>query len=289
MIYIVLSVLLNSFLFVVFKLVGKWQIPTFQVLVFNYFVAFLVGLLVMQTHYDVAKVLSSSWFVWSLFLGFLFISVFFVTGKTAQQQGLSVASVASKMSVIIPVLSGVFIFREYLNFVNIIGILIALMAVYLSTKKEKGDIISKSNLILPILLFFGAGTIDTLLKVIQHFYVNESEITLFSMTTFLTAGLVGASMLTISIFRKKQSFKVQSIAGGLLLGIPNFFSLFYMIKMLDHPTWNSATIFTFHNVAIVLVTTLTGVFIFKEKLHQLNWIGVSLAVLALILVTYQYG
>ncbi len=286
--YLILSVLLNSFLFVVFKLVGQWQMPTFQVLIVNYFVAFLVGLLVMQVDFNIKQIITADWFGWSIFLGFLFISVFFITGKTAQTLGLSVASVASKMSLIIPVLSGVVVFKDHLNWVNILGIITALIAVYLTTKRDQGALLTKQQLWLPLVLFLGAGIIDSLLKVVQHLYVSEEDITLFSVTTFFTAGSVGLVSFLISMAKQQKTFKKSSFLGGILLGVPNFFAIYCMFKMLEHPTWNSATIFTFHNVAIVLVSTLAGIVFFKEQLIRSNWIGIALSILALVLVTLNF-
>ena len=260
--------------------------PTFQVLIFNYLTAFLVGLMVMNTGFDFIRVWQSDWFWWSEFLGFLFISVFCITGKTAQNMGLSVASVASKMSVIIPVLSGVLLFGDRFNLMNILGVIIALMAVYLTTKKSDTRGLSKHLIWLPLALFLGAGCIDALLKIIQHHYLADSDISLFSMTTFLTAGLVGFLVLMVQLFRGQTTFRGNSVLGGLLLGVPNFFSIFCMFKMLDNSTWNSATIFTFHNVGIVLLSTLLGVFLFKEVMQKLNWLGIVFALVSLVLLSY---
>ena len=72
------------------------------------------------------------WFYVALALGFLFIAIFNVMALTAQKNGLSVASVASKMSVIIPVLFGIIIYKESVGFYKILGIILALVAVVLA-------------------------------------------------------------------------------------------------------------------------------------------------------------
>jgi len=55
---------------------------------------------------------------------------------TAQKNGVSVASISGKMSVVVPVLFGVFLYNESASFFKVIGIGIALVAVYLSSVKE---------------------------------------------------------------------------------------------------------------------------------------------------------
>jgi len=55
--------------------------------------------------------------------------------------------------------------------------------------------------------------------------------------------------------------------------------------MLDSRVFESSTIFTIHNVAIVIVSTLVGILFFKEKISLRNGIGITLALIALFLVT----
>ena len=61
---------------------------------------------------------------------------------TAQKNGLSVASVASKMSVIIPILFGIYVYNESYRIIKIIGIILALIAVYLTSLKQKDNVVS---------------------------------------------------------------------------------------------------------------------------------------------------
>ena len=135
MIYLLLSIVFNAVLFVIIKLFAKFNIDALQALVVNYFVAFLVGLFFLDTNIVPKEIINEDWFTGSVLLGFIFISTFYVTTITSQRNGLSVASVASKMSVIIPITLGVILYNESLGFVKIIGILLALIAVYFTSKK----------------------------------------------------------------------------------------------------------------------------------------------------------
>jgi drug/metabolite transporter (DMT)-like permease len=110
-------------------------------------------------------------------------------------------------------------------------------------------------------------------------------VSIFSISTFLVAGITGLLLVAGQTIQGKGRWEGKSILGGIVLGIPNYFSLYFMIKMLEHPTWKSATIFTVHNVCIVAFTTLLGLLLFKEKLNKANIIGLVLAMISLILVT----
>ena len=285
MIYILLSVLFNAVLFVILKLFSRFNINTLQALVVNYFTAFAMGLLFSKEDFEYAEIVEKAWFTGSFLLGFLFIAVFYVTALTSQRNGISVASVASKMSVIIPVCFGVILYNESLGFTKIIGVILAVVAVYFSSKKEEGSIADYKNILLPVLVFFGAGAIDTSLKIMQNNYLPSEEIAMFSSHTFLMAFSVGIVLIGFNILKNKMKITGKSILGGIVLGIPNYFSLYYLIKMLDSRVFESSTIFTIHNVAIVVVSTLVAILFFKEKITMRNGIGIALAIVAIFLVT----
>ncbi|MFN3640143.1 MAG: EamA family transporter [Flavobacterium sp.] len=284
MTFIILSVLLNSLLFVILKAFSKYNIDTLTALVVNYGTAYGIGYF-MTDDYSFSKVIESEWLYSSLLLGFLFISVFFATALTAQRNGLSVASVASKMSVIIPIGMGVFFFKDALGFLKIIGVVLALFAVFLTSKKESGTVALKNQFLWPMLVFFGAGLIDGSLKLVQHFYLQNDETYLFTTNTFLIAFIIGTLILLFKIKKNPSIFKTRNVLAGIALGIPNFFALYYMIKMLGHETWDSSTIFTVHNVAIVLLTTAVGIALFREKISITNGLGIVLALISIALMT----
>ena len=286
MIYLLLSIVFNAVLFVIIKLFAKFNIDALQALVVNYFVAFLVGLFFLDTNIVPKEIINEDWFTGSVLLGFIFISTFYVTTITSQRNGLSVASVASKMSVIIPITLGVILYNESLGFVKIIGILLALIAVYFTSKKETGEVQNANNLLFPVLVFLGAGTIDASLKYLQTYHVPANQIGLFSTVTFFCAFTVGVLTILFLTIRGQIKFSGRNILGGIALGLPNYFSLYYLVKMLEAKAFQSATLFTIHNISIVLVSTFVGILFFKEKISLRNAFGIGLALFALYLVTY---
>ncbi len=284
MLYLVLSVLFSSGLFVVFKLLDVYKIDTLQAIVINYSIAFSVGFFMSNVAVDTSQIPNQPWFYGALFLGFLFISIFFVMALTAQRNGLSVASVAGKMSVVIPVVFGIVVYKESVGFVKIIGILLALVAVYLSSAKSDKTPVKFKNLLLPLLLFLGSGTIDASLKFIEKNYVPKDTIPLFLATIFGTAFFIGLLSLLIKITKTTVVFSYKSIVGGVFLGIVNYYSMVFLLKALHTKGMESSTLFTINNVAIVIFTTLFALVFFKEKLIKKNWIGIGLAIISILLV-----
>jgi len=286
MVFLAMSILASSLIFVIFKLFGKFKINTLYAIITNYIVACSVGLLFYAGEVSVADVPKKPWFWGTLALGMLFILVFNLMAATAQRVGVSVASVATKMSLAIPVLFGVFMYNEVLGPLKIVGILLALAAVYFASIKEKSMAIEKVSLLLPLLVFLGSGIIDTSLKYIQEVHIKEEEYPIFSASVFGSAAMVGILFILVRSFKSPFKFNFRDILGGIALGVPNYFSIYFLLKALENDSLNSASVFTINNVAIVMFSTLLGILLFKEQVSTKNWGGIALAVISIILVAF---
>ena len=285
MIYLLLSILASTLIFLIFKLFDRFKVNTLQAIVFNYITACFCGIIASESQLNFQEIIHSEWFFGALSLGFLFISIFNVMAITSQRNGLSVASVATKMSVIIPVVFGIYMYHESTGFQKIFGIFLALFAVYFVSIKKEAKFHFKNNLLLPFILFLGSGIIDTSIKYIETTYIKDGGIPIFSATIFFFAACIGIGILIYKMIKKEFKFNPQSILGGLVLGIVNYASIYYLLKALNHDALESASIFTINNVAIVMFTSLIGLLLFKEKLSFKNWIGVGLAIISILLVT----
>ncbi len=265
----------------VFKLFNKYNINTLQAIVVNYITACICGSLLYEGQIRPSEIIQTDWFFAAIGLGFLFIAIFNVMALTAQKNGLSVASVASKMSVIIPVIFGIYVYNESIGSQKIIGIILALIAVYLTSVKQKDDAILTQSIYLPIILFFGSGIIDTS---VNHFAPDDG-IPIFSATIFGIAAIIGFVILGYRTIKHKEYFKLKSVPFGITLGIVNYCSIYFLLKALRVDGFESSSLFTINNVAIVAISTLIGLLLFKEKISSKNWIGILIALVSIILVT----
>lgn len=285
MIYLLLSILSSTGIFVLFKLFSKYNINTLQAIVVNYVTACICGLIFYDGQIKTSEIIQTDWFIPAFGLGFLFIAIFNVMALTAQKNGLSVASVASKMSVIIPIVFGIYVYNESIGTQKIIGIVLALIAVYLTSLKAKDNTVLTQFIYLPIILFFGSGIIDTS---VNH-YAPDDNIPLFSATIFAIAGIIGFAILSYKSLKLKQHFKMKSVPLGIALGIVNYCSIYFLLKALRVDGFESSSIFTVNNVVIVAFSTLIGLLLFKEHISKKNWIGIIIAMVAIILVTQSNG
>lgn len=284
MLDLALCVLCSSLIFVIFKLFSVYKVETLYAIITNYVVACFCGFLFYKGDVVVSEIPGKNWFWGTFSLGVLFIVVFNLIAATAQKVGVSVASVATKMSLVIPVIFGVAMYEEELGALKILGIVLALVAVYFASFKEKSISIQKASLLLPLLVFLGSGIIDTTIKYMQEIHIEEAEFPIFSASVFGAAAVTGILFILIKSFKDPIKLNFRNILGGIFLGVPNYFSVFFLLRALQGDTLNSASVFTIINVAVVMFSTLLGILLFKEKISLKNWGGIAMAVVSILLV-----
>lgn len=285
MIYLLLSILASTLIFVIFKAFEKYNINILHAIITNYLVAGACGLIGHSKPINITEIPTYPWFYYTIALGALFIIIFNLMAKTTQQSGLSVVSVATKMSVVIPVLFSLIYYKESLGIYKGIGILLALVAVYLASVKVKDGLKVKfKHLLFPILVFLGSGVIDTSLKFLEEKFVNQEDVSLFSATIFTAAFSIGIIVLVFQKIQGRFVFNFKNVIAGIILGVPNYFSIYLLVKALRSDLLDSSGIFTVNNVGIVMLSTFIGIAVFKERLLVKNWIGMALAVLGIILL-----
>jgi drug/metabolite transporter (DMT)-like permease len=286
LIYLLLSILASTIIFIIFKLFEKFNINILQAIVVNYCIAFTTGILAYKGTITISQLPNLDWFHYTLVLGALFIIVFNLMAITTQRSGLSVVSVATKMSVVIPVLFGLLYYNENLGAIKLFGIGIALIAVYLtSNKSNQRTVINRKLIVLPILVFVGSGIIDTSIKFLEDAYVANNDVPLFSAIIFLAAAIIGFIIIIIQVISGSFKFEFKNVIAGICLGVPNYFSIYFLVKTLRSDILESSGIFAINNVSIVTLSTFAGIFLFKEKLIRKNWIGIGLAILSIILIS----
>lgn len=288
MIFLALSILSSTAIFVLFKLFSKYRVNTLHAIVMNYVTATFCGIVFQKNAINFTAVPEYSWFPYALVLGCLFIAVFNLMGITTQRSGLSVVSVATKMSVVIPIIFGLVYYGESLGTFKITGIILALAALYLASMKTKGGLkIKPSNLIFPILVFLGSGIIDTTVKYLEGEFIAKNDVPIFSAVIYAVSAIIGFIILIFQGIKGQFKFQVKNVIAGIAIGIPNYFSIYFLVRAFRSGILDSSGIFAINNVAIVMTSTLLGIILFKERLLPKNWIGIGLAVLSIVLIALQ--
>jgi drug/metabolite transporter (DMT)-like permease len=283
-IYLLLSIVFSTFINLVFKWFSVFKVNKIQAILVNYLVCFSIGF-VLSGDFNLLKIIGSDWFKYCIILGSLFVAIFLSMAMTTEKYGVSVNAVSAKMSVIIPVLFAYVYNSERFTIQFIVGILLSLLSIYLITKKKQ-IIIPKKYIYLPIIVFLGSGSIDTSLKLLELNYSNDISINTISYSIFLGAFLVGTTFYTIKNQFNFSNWSSRNIISGIILGIPNYFSIYFLLTAIKSFSLKSAFVFGINNIGIVLLSTLLSMIIFKEKLTLINKLGILISVLSIILIAY---
>ena len=278
-----LAIFLSSLIFVLFKVFPRFKIDTFQAIVFNYISAFLCGYILYGSDLKEEAWENTNWIFYAVLAALLFISLFVLMGKSAQKNGMAITSVAVKMSMAVSVLGMVFIYNEQLPFLKIIAILLAFSGVILVSFSKKSSDSKQQTWWMLLILFFGSGILDLLLNYIQKTQVDVISSALFSAFGFGIAGLIGLGILITQITRRKTRIEFRNIIGGVILGVPNFFSIFLLMRAYNSVTWSDSSVLAVINVAVVCISTLCGTLIFSEKISWVKGLGLCCSLLAIYL------
>ena len=286
MLFLALALLFNVLVSAVLKLFAKYEINALQAIVVNYCTCVLTGWgFTGETPLTLTS-LQAPWFLWSVLLGVSFIIIFNLTAYCTKVDGMTTTIMASKLSLVIPVIFSVVLYRESLGTIKVAGILLAFPAVYLSTRSGIEDNAPKS-LWWPTLLFILSGGLDTLVNFVQtRFLSTPADQAAGTIMIFAIAGLTGIILLGVLSAKGKVQFAVKNVIAGVALGIPNFFSIYFLVKGLNSGVFQSSATIPLFNISVLVFTSLVAIVFFKERTNKLQITGLLLATGAILLIAF---
>ena len=301
MLYFLLAVVFTVALYLIMRAFPRYGVHSFHAIAFNYYACVVTGLVLSP---DIGKYREIEWTstptLLTLALGTMFVTAFVLIGQTTQKVSVTATSLAANMSLVIPVLFGLFVFKnankEY-TFLNYLGLALALLALALGgiQKKTKfSDEVAASAdslpwfvLALPLLTFLAAGTNNTLINYLSMKFYAPDEVAMFTVISCIGAVIVGTLVLLLRVLFWRERVFWRSLVGGLILGVPNFLSFYFLIKALGAFGNSAAFVFPIYNILTMMASAAAAWLFFREKLNGLNRWGLGLAVLAIVLISYQ--
>lgn len=289
MIWLVLSVLASSAIFVIFRLLPRVGALTFPAIVVNYVVAAGCGFFMISNDYNITDQLSQPWFYGGLALGALFISLFYLMAFTAQRTGVGVTSIATKMSLVLPV--AWFMITDPSDsptFLKISAVLLAVLGVVLSARKTQNGAFNWSYVLFPMIIFVGSGIIDLVIGQFSNatYLQSDNDQYLFASTPFITSTLIGVVVLVGRVVRKQAVMNVPTAIAGTVLGLVNFGSIYFLVRTFDANLLDRSAIIPVNNLGVVLLSALASLLFFREVFSVKNKLGLLLSVVAIALLLY---
>jgi len=233
----------------------------------NYIIAGTLGFIL--THKS-----GASWPVYGLgiVLGLFFFIAFVIFSRAIKKCGIAGAVTMGRLSLAIPVLLSIFLAGEKPPMLDIL----CLGAIFFIILSWEGKIGKISPLLLLLFLLF--GSIDAAMKFFKLEFPGMDD-SFFLVIVFFSA--MCWSWLYMLIKRKKIS--PRDFFTGLLLGAPNFFSSYFLLKALFHiPGY---IVFPFINTGLIIFSAILGYLVFKEKLDAKKVFLITLGAVAVFFLT----
>jgi drug/metabolite transporter (DMT)-like permease len=280
---LILSILSSSLIFILFRSFPGFKIDILQAVVANYFVAFTCGIMLFSNDLSTLKnqeIMQAS--PYAFMCGVLFISLFVIMGISSQKNGVATTSIAVKMSMALSVLFVLIAQFNVINFNNLIPLILALAGVFLVSYQGQTKEGSGSLWMLGV-LFLGSACLDLVLFFVQDSWLPNFHQGIFASLGFGMAGCLGLLYLIYLSFHKKLKFDLRSWLGGIVLGIPNYFSIYLLVKAYNTLGIEPQQVLSIANVGVVLASALVGFLLFKEPFSWKKGWGMVLCLLALSL------
>jgi len=278
MLFLILSVICSVTVGVIFKIARTYKTPSAQIVACNY--VFALALCYLFFSPDLTVLDSSSPWKILISLGFLMPAVFLFLATSIKHMGIAKTDVAQRLSLIISIIGASLFFGEQFSGLKLTALMFGFPAIVLILDKPAEN--KESKWIYPALVLFGFGVIDLLFKQIaltSSLPFTTSLFVLFSISLVIMALINGYEMLFANT---KMEFK--SIIFGGLVGIFNFGNIFFYLKAHQVFAQNPSTVFAGMNMGVIMIGSLVGIFVFKEKVTKLNLIGLLLALFAVIFI-----
>ena len=276
MIYLILAIASSATIAVIMRISSNKVKSNMSMLATNYMTCLLLGAL--YAGFKLFPVRShgfSTTVAMGAVNGILYLAGFVLLQYNTRKSGVVLSSVFMKLGLLVPMVISIFLFSEAPTVIQWIGFVLAIVAIIM-INHEKGVSFSGGKLPL-ILMLLACGSGDAMSKVFEV-YGTPAHSDLFLFYTFASAFLICIALT----LHKREKFDKYALIFGALVGVPNFFSAKFLLMSLG--SLPAVIAYPTFSVATILVVTLAGVCLFKERLCKLQWGAMSVILITLVLL-----
>ena len=285
MTYVLLAAACSVLVSVLLKLAGRRGIDAGQMVTWNYLVAALLCALLLDAPLDSLRQPDAAW-VPLLVLAVVLPSLFLVLAASVRAAGIVRTDIAQRLSLLLSLLAAFLWFGESANGLKLAGLGLGLLSVFAILARPQAVATHPGTAqaaTWPLLLtvWVGFALVDVMLKQIA------AAGTPFAASLQVSFVLAFVGMLLVQAWRQSRGrsrFSWRNTGAGLLLGLLNFGNIVFYVHAHRALPENPSLVFAAMNIGVVVLGTLVGVLAFSEKPGRMNWLGIALAVPAIVLI-----
>ncbi len=280
--YILLAVAFSVAVSVLLKLARRANVDIVQAVATNYVVAAaLAGWLLNATPQAAEAALQSDATRGPLLLLGVFLpAIFLVLASSVRSAGIVRTDVAQRLSLFLSLAAAFLFFGDTLVPLKAAGIALAVVA--LLCMLWRSERVQRAGWLAPLAVFAGFGAIDICFKLIAKAGASFGN-ALFA--SFLIAMVLCWIAVIVRAATRQAPLALRSLGFGVVLGAANFANILFYVRGHQALPNNPALVFASMNVGVVVLGALVGAIGFKERLTPVNWLGVALAIAAIMIMT----
>ena len=211
-----------------------------------------------------------------LISGIWYLAAFLFMQWNMRENGVVLSSTFNRLGVLVPTIMAMVVFKESPKMIQIIGIVIALVAIVLM-QFEKGSDQGGNKKIWLVVMLLSSGFCDSLTNVYDKLG-NPMLKDNYLLYTFFVA-LLCATALTI---REKNKISKWDLFFGFIIGVPNYYSSRFMFEALK--TVPAVIAYPVSSVGTILAISVGSVILFKEKVSNQKKFALVLVMAAMALL-----
>ncbi len=276
MIYLLLAILCSALISIFLRFSEKHIEGGIAVFAVNYVVCVALSLV----YSGVGKVsLQAEGFGFALGTGavngVLYLAGFVLHQINIKKNGVVMSATFMKLGLMVPVLMSAQLFEESMKEVQIVGLVLAILAILLiNLEKESTNMQFKFGLIILLLV---NGFANGMSKIYEH-YGKEAYSSHFLLFTFGVACILSIILIIV----KKERITKYHLIYGVAIGVPNYYCSKFLLESLKNIP--AVIAYPTSSVGGIVLVSLVGLFLFKEKLGKRQWIAIGLILIALALL-----
>lgn len=280
--YLIIAITFGSLFAILFKIFQRRGIDTLQAIAINYLVAFVIGVL-GNVSQGGSAVATGSWIVPAIFVGLFMMASFVTMNMATRSHGIAIATIAARVAFVIPVLCAyIFLQGDEPQWLASGLVIASLVLIFPQQEKVKT---STAQWVYPLLTFVCYGITNFLLKLCQQIAStaggNDADLSLITAVAFLSAMLFTLLYYCTRSHAQHSRITWLNIAAGTVLGCVNVGCTYFLLKSLM--VIDSGIFYPVYNIAIVTIATLVGRIGFGERLTAMQYVGIAVAICAIIL------
>ena len=245
----------------------------------NYLIAAIISFVLVLS--DKKAVFSIETFIFGIVLASFFVMTFFAFAKAVGTAGTALATVSSRLSVVVPLLLSIMIYQEKPSGFQIAGIFLTFLTIllfYFSIRNESAQNLKFPDYFYLLAVMLGIGINDFSMKIFEQWRPGVEKL------YFIFIIFSAATIFTFSIiFIKKIPLERVVLLRGGILGLPNMFSTFFILLALAQIP--AIVVYPVTNIGIILLTALGAALLWREKLNIYGKWALSVGIISILFLS----